>query len=174
MKLNHRLILFITLFVALIGCDRVTKEMAKDHLIGKGTLTYFFDTVRLVYVENTGAFLGLGSELPKTAGYLLFIFLPMIFVVLLAVYLIVKNKEIRKIPLLSYTLILSGGTGNLIDRVLFDMHVTDFLNFGIGGLRTGILNLADFYVTVGIILLLLFSKQLNPEKPAPEPNENPA
>ena len=56
-----------------------------------------------------------------------------------------------------YTLILAGGLGNIIDRVMYHMRVSDFLNFGIGSLRTGILNLADFFITTGVIILIIYS-----------------
>jgi len=49
--------------------------------------------------------------------------------------------------------IFSGGLGNLIDRIFFDRHVTDFMNVGIGSLRTGIFNVADMCVTGGVIVL---------------------
>jgi signal peptidase II len=49
--------------------------------------------------------------------------------------------------------ILAGGLGNLIDRVTNHGQVTDFLNLGIGSLRTGIFNVADVAITGGALLL---------------------
>lgn len=54
-------------------------------------------------------------------------------------------------------LIFAGGVGNIIDRVLFDRHVPDFMNIGIRQLRTGIFNVADVCITVGALGLVLFS-----------------
>jgi signal peptidase II len=51
---------------------------------------------------------------------------------------------------------LAGGLGNIIDRLRFDRHVTDFMNLGIGSVRTGIFNFADLYVTFAAIGFLLF------------------
>jgi signal peptidase II len=51
-------------------------------------------------------------------------------------------------------MIFAGGLGNIIDRIAFDRHVTDFMNVGIGSLRTGIFNVADMCVTAGVIVLL--------------------
>lgn len=48
---------------------------------------------------------------------------------------------------------LSGGTGNLWDLVIHDGRVIDFMNVGIGSLRTGIFNVADFRITNGVVLL---------------------
>ena len=46
------------------------------------------------------------------------------------------------------------GSGNLIDRILHDGTVVDFLNFGIGSLRTGIFNVADVAIMGGAALLI--------------------
>lgn len=50
------------------------------------------------------------------------------------------------------SLIASGGLGNWIDRVINDGHVTDFLNVGIGSLRTGVFNVADIVLMIGVVL----------------------
>jgi signal peptidase II len=60
--------------------------------------------------------------------------------------------------LLSFCLIFAGGIGNIIDRILYDRHVTDFMNVGFGSLRTGIFNFADVCVTSGVILFFVFRK----------------
>jgi signal peptidase II len=52
-------------------------------------------------------------------------------------------------------LICSGGLGNLIDRLTHGGYVTDFLNVGIGPLRTGIFNVADFVLLVGLGIIVL-------------------
>jgi signal peptidase II len=56
----------------------------------------------------------------------------------------------------SLAMIFSGGIGNIIDRILFDRHVTDFMNIGFGNIRTGIFNVADMCITAGAIGLLIF------------------
>jgi signal peptidase II len=52
-----------------------------------------------------------------------------------------------------------GGIGNLLDRVFYDGRVIDFMNLGIGRLRTGIFNVADVYITIGILLLAFHAVQ---------------
>jgi signal peptidase II len=56
-------------------------------------------------------------------------------------------------------LIASGGVGNWIDRLTNDGRVTDFLNLGIGSLRTGIFNVADMVLMAGVALFLLGSRR---------------
>jgi signal peptidase II len=51
-------------------------------------------------------------------------------------------------------LVAGGGISNLIDRLVYDGRVTDFLNIGIGSFRTGIFNLADMAILAGALLLI--------------------
>jgi signal peptidase II len=70
-----------------------------------------------------------------------------------------KSATLDWRSLFALTLIFSGGLGNLIDRILYDRHVTDFMNLGVFGLRTGIFNFADVYITLGVILALFFYRE---------------
>ena len=65
--------------------------------------------------------------------------------------------------------IVGGGCGNLIDRLLRDGRVGDFMNIGIGPLRTGIFNFADLFVLTGCLLLLLSPKKKPPRAGAESP-----
>ena len=141
----------------LIGSDRITKVIAKKELPGRGELSFFHDTIRLVYTENTGAFLSLGADLPHSISYIIFIIIPLIFLMAFAAYIIIKRYQLSMLIFFCYTLILAGGLGNIIDRVMHHMRVSDFLNFGIGNLRTGILNLADFYITTGVSIIIIIA-----------------
>ena len=64
------------------------------------------------------------------------------------------RRDIDRVAFAALGLILAGGVGNLIDRVRLDGIVIDFLNLGIGGVRTGIFNVADIAITAGFLLLL--------------------
>jgi signal peptidase II len=55
------------------------------------------------------------------------------------------------------SLIAGGGLSNLIDRIAHGGYVIDFLNIGLGGLRTGIFNIADVAIMVGAISLIVRS-----------------
>lgn len=162
MKNSTKIFLFSLLSLVFIGCDRVTKDLAKEHLMNQEPTTYFHDTFRLEYVENTGAALSLGDSLPPTASFWLLSILPLIFLVGLFVYTIKHAKQMSFIKMFSFALLFAGGMGNIIDRILFDRHVTDFMNLGFQQIRTGIFNFADVCVTAGAIGLLLFYKDTIP------------
>lgn len=162
---SHIVRWFILLFVLslCVGCDQVTKQIARENLEGRPPITYLSDTVRLVYAENPGAFLGLGGELPPRARWLLLVVVNAI--VSLAIGLLMFfSPKLTPLKVFACALLLSGAVGNLIDRVRFDGLVIDFMNVGIGPLRTGIFNVADVAISLGAILLII--PQLTPEKPS--------
>ena len=66
---NFKLLLLCVTTLMFIGCDRVTKNIAKDHLKNKEAISYFHDTFRLEYAENTGAAMSLGDSLPGRKKY---------------------------------------------------------------------------------------------------------
>jgi signal peptidase II len=167
MKKKIKIILFCLMSVAFIGCDQVTKELARGHLKDKPALSYYHDTFRLVYAENTGAFLSMGANWPKALSFWVMSIVPLLLLTALFVYGIKKVSAISFFSSLPFVLIFSGGVGNIIDRILYDRHVTDFMNLGINNFRTGIFNVADLCVTAGVIMLLI----LQFRKPAANAND---
>ena len=110
----------------------------------------------LIKVENTGAFLGMGSELSETLRVLLLIVLPVIVLVSITIYTYI-DKSLDKTSIIGFSLIIGGGIGNIFDRIVYG-SVTDFLYLNFGGvLKTGIFNIADLSVTSGMILILISS-----------------
>jgi signal peptidase II len=160
-----RLVVFCTSCLLFIGCDRVTKDLAKTHLKDKAPLSYFHDSFRLEYAENTGAALNLGDNLPKAASFWLLSIIPLLFLSVALFYTVKNLAQMSRLKIFSLACICSGGIGNIIDRILFDRHVTDFMNMGIGNLRTGIFNVADVLVTAGVIGLLLSFNNKNKMEP---------
>jgi signal peptidase II len=161
MKRGAKIFLFCLLSLTFIGCDRYTKSLAKNHLMNSQPLSYFHDTFRLEYAENTGAALSLGDNLSKPLTFVLLSAIPLLVVLTGFVYVLMNFKKFTLIQLLCFSMIIAGGLGNLIDRILFDRHVTDFMNMGIQNLRTGIFNIADLCITFGVVGLLFCYKSSN-------------
>jgi signal peptidase II len=159
MKRQSKILLFCLSCLMLISWDKATKELAKEHLMNKEPVSYFHNTIRLEYAENTGAALNLGDDLPKPASFWLLSIVPMIILAILFIYAIKKSKELSLARMMSFALIFSGGMGNIIDRLMYDRHVTDFMNIGINNVRTGIFNFADICVTAGVITLVIFNRK---------------
>ena len=149
-----RSVAVLFLLVICVGCDQLTKDAAQQYLAFESPQSWFHDTVRLEYAENSGAFLSVGGGLSKELRIILFQVFPALWLVALALYLLF-TKVPSMLLTVAWSLVLSGGVGNLLDRILHDGRVVDFMNLGIGNLRTGIFNVADICITIGVSLLLL-------------------
>ena len=125
--------------------------------------SYLGDTVRLVHVENTGAFLGLGDSLPETVR-VAFLQGAVGLIVLGLLWAATLARDMNRWQIIALALLAAGGLGNLIDRVLYDGRVTDFLNVGVGGLRTGIFNIADVVEVIGVLVFLLAFRSAAPSR----------
>jgi len=111
------------------------------------------DFVRFEYLLNPGATLGLGAGLPQEVRTVLLV---LIVGVLLAttVYVALKARTLSLPQILGASLVVAGGMGNVIDRLLNNGVVIDFVSFGFGNLRTGVMNVADVAVFVGMALIV--------------------
>ncbi len=169
MKLSLQLrllILLITLAIT-VGCDQLTKEMAREELAPGQTVVLMEGAVRLHYSENHGAFLSAGASLGETARFAIFTVGVAVILIALSLYLLTA-RHLTVWPAISMALVVGGGLGNLIDRVLRDGAVVDFLNVGLGPVRTGIFNLADVFIVAGVGFLLLWSLLTQGEETAEE------
>jgi signal peptidase II len=141
----------LLLVAGTVGCDGITKHLAAERLAGLPVKSFFADTVRLSYAENAGGFLSLGDTLPVWARTTLFTVATGAFLLLLVVVAWRSGWQEWRTAALS--LFVAGGFSNWVDR-LSDGTVVDFLNVGIGGLRTGVFNVADVAIMVGVALFL--------------------
>jgi signal peptidase II len=150
-KARRNKVLAGLLLLVTIGCDRVTKHIATDQLSDGSGHSFLYDTLRLQYAENTGAFLSLGANLPtQVRTALLTVGVAVLLIVVAALAIMRRWKGMS---LAGVALMWAGGVSNLIDRAT-QGHVVDFINVGIGPLRTGIFNIADVAVMMGAILIV--------------------
>jgi signal peptidase II len=144
-----------------IVLDQLVKLLAEHALKGRAGLSYLGDTVRFEYAENTGAFLSLGAQLDQGARTILFVLGVMVIIGFCVVWL-VKSAH-TWLTIISLAAVISGGIGNLIDRV-WRGYVIDFIYMGIGLLHTGVFNVADIAITGGL-LVMLYDQYLNDKRP---------
>jgi signal peptidase II len=140
--------------VATIGCDRVTKHVATATLADAPRQSFLADTVRLEYMENTGAFLGLGADWPAATRTAVFGVGNALL--LIALVVVARRQRWPRLAQLGVAFFVAGGVSNLVDRALHGA-VVDFLNVGIGPLRTGIFNVADMAIMLGAGLFVVES-----------------
>jgi signal peptidase II len=149
-----RMALIALILISCVGCDQTTKSLAREHLQGRAAVSFFADTLRLQYAENPGAFLSLGASLSREWATLVFTIGGAAIIATVLLYALLASK-LGWLQLVALSLICSGGIGNLVDRVRFHGNVTDFLNMGLGSVRTGIFNVADMALMVGVALFVL-------------------
>ncbi len=155
------------ILLSCIGCDQMTKHLAYARLKDREPQSFCGDVFRLEYAENPGAFLSVGAGMPRPARWVLLVFVNGLIATTVGVVLC-RRLEMRWLGLLASSLLLGGAVGNLIDRVTFDGLVIDFLNLGIGPLRTGIFNVADVAITTGTLLSLFLLCKPDPTSTAPQ------
>lgn len=146
----------ILVAAATIGCDQATKFLARQHLASRPAISYFGGAFKLLYVENPGAFLSLGARLSEEIRFWLFTVVVAGFLAALLFYALFNGK-LTFLEVIALGLILGGGFSNLIDRLLHDHRVIDFMVVGIGKFRTGVFNIADLAITAGVGLLFWLS-----------------
>jgi signal peptidase II len=147
-------------FAANFLLDRLTKAIASSFLNGRSPIRLLHDLIILVYQENAGAFLSLGASWHPMVKYTLLLFIPAGICLAALIYIMFWEQKLKRIVCIGC--IIGGGIGNLIDRIFHDFKVIDFMNFGIGNLRTGILNAADLSVCIGVALLIIFEWKNEP------------
>ena len=137
-----------------IGCDQATKHLARAHLADRGTVFVLGNIFILHYVENEGAFLSLGAGLPPAVRSVVFVALPLAALAAMIAYL-ARRRSAAWTIVAGFSFIAGGGFGNLIDRLMRAGRVSDFMNLGIGSVRTGIFNFADLSILIGCLLILV-------------------
>ena len=144
-----RLVMILGILAGTAGCDQVTKHFARRELrqVGPGRMVEF------TLAENPGAFLSLGASLPQGVRDGFAVCLSVGLLCLLA-YL-VRVQKLRLIAFLGLALIWAGGMSNLFDRFARHGLVTDFVILRVGPVHTGIFNLADLAIVVGMVMVVL-------------------
>jgi len=154
--MSSRNVLILGLVVFNIILDQVSKFIVRADVIAGSETEIFGQYFTLHNVENKGAFLGMGSDFSPTLRIALLLVLPIIVLALVLRH-IIKDKTINTMTLVGFCCIVGGGLANVYDRIVYG-SVTDFLHIDLGSVfRTGIFNLADVSVMVGMGCLIVGS-----------------
>ncbi|WP_303318557.1 signal peptidase II [Flavivirga abyssicola] len=162
MKLSKRSIYILLVIILTIAVDQISKVLVRANIdlrtdIHPGErISLIGDTFIMMNVENTGAFLGMGSDLNPTLRIILLLILPIVVLGFVLRH-IFKDKSLDTFSLFAFASIIGGGLANVYDRIVYG-KVTDFLFIDLGGVfKTGIFNMADLSVTTGMIILVIAS-----------------
>jgi len=140
----------IILTILFFVIDLISKIVIINMLDVFDSYVVIKDFFNITYVKNTGA---AWSILSGDRSFLIMIS----FTIILAIIVYIKNhKPVKKIDIIAYSMILGGAIGNFSNR-LFLGYVIDFLDFNIFGYDYPIFNLADTFIVIGVVLLLISS-----------------
>ena len=163
---------FFTLILLVVTIDQLTKKLAIRVLRDAAqSITIIPDLLSLTYTENKGV--AFGMEFAR-AGMLLL--LTGVITIIVLVYVIL-SKNRTTLFLVPFALIVGGGIGNMIDRVILG-RVVDFIYFDLyHGKIFGtylslwpIFNVADSAISIGACMLILFHNRIFPEDNPKEKN----
>jgi signal peptidase II len=131
--------------------DQAAKAAAVAFLAGRPPIELLGGLLRIALVENVGAFLSLGERLPESVRFAVFVVLVGIGLAVAILWLLRGAGRRPFLESIGVALILGGGLGNLMDR-LARGRVVDFLQLRAGALHTGVFNLGDFAIVVGVLV----------------------
>ena len=144
---NIRNLIILVVLLSNVGCDQISKNIARTHIDPDERIVVITSHLILTNVENSGAFLSLGSELPSWVKIPVLIVMPVFVLAWLLIFLL-KTSKFNLNQSLSMAFITGGGIGNLYDRILHS-SVTDFLYMNFHLFDTGIFNMADVSIMIG-------------------------
>lgn len=152
MKRKNFVFIFILMCLFLF-IDQVTKWIVVKNLMYGVSMTIIPSFFSLTYVKNTGAAWSMFMGNQK------FLILMSLAFFLFFIFYIYKKETIKKEEVFLYALLLGGIFGNLMDRLLLN-YVIDFLDFDIFGFHFPVFNVADiFIVLAGILLMIKIMKE---------------
>ena len=158
--------ILIAIIFGSVALDQLTKWLAVVYLQpegAEGAFRLWENVLHLTYVKNEGAAFGMLAD-----HRWVFMIFSTVAIIGLSIYLFGFSKDTRWVKI-SLAMIIGGGIGNMIDRVLLG-YVIDFIDFTL--INFAVFNVADSFVTVGAFMLIgYFIKDFIVELRAPKNGE---
>ncbi len=173
MQKGKKYLLFILIIVLGVGLDQYTKHWADVNFgpycnaeypgydyTSTGKCPFDGDAFfTWTHIYNDGAFLSMGSNWSPAVRLIGLTILPGLLLIGVMVYFL-RNDKVRAPEAIVFALITAGGVGNIIDRMLagkvvdFMFMNLDIFNQDWDWAKTGIFNVADLYIVIGVIMYL--------------------
>ncbi|WP_276905665.1 signal peptidase II [Peptoniphilus duerdenii] len=145
--------------VLLVMMDQLSKFFVVSFLKGQSPYILIDGFLSFYYIENRGAAFGILQN-----SQLLFSIITIVVLLGLMIYLIKNYKSSSLATKISLTLIIAGAIGNFIDRLRLK-YVIDFISFRMFGHDFAVFNLADSFIVIGtIIVMILVILHENPKR----------
>jgi len=146
---------YVVIFSLIIILDQVSKFIIKSIFSDNPykVIHVIKDFFLIRYVENKGAVWGIFSQSTNTIIPKLITILSMVALVIV-IYFFLKLESKCKFELTSLSFIIGGAVGNIIDRLIYG-SVVDFLEVYVKDFRWPTFNVADSFISIGVILLII-------------------
>ncbi len=126
--------------------DQVVKILVINKMALQQSITIINNFFNITYVRNTGAAWSILS------GNVLLLIMISVLALVTIYYYLIKDKDLNKIDIVSYSMLIGGIIGNLIDRIVHG-YVIDYLDFKIFNYNFPIFNIADTLIVISIIII---------------------
>ena len=146
--------LMFLLTIVFLVVDIISKLVVSKLMDVFDSIVIIKDFFYITYVKNTGAAWSIFE------GWVLGLIVVSLIIISFIIYYISKNSPKNKAEVVGYSLILGGAFGNLLDRIIYG-YVVDFLDFYIFGYDYPIFNLADSFIFVGVVILVIYTWRCN-------------
>lgn len=140
--------IILTLIFLLV--DIVSKLLVSRYILLEKSIKIINNFLYITYVRNTGAAWSMFSS--RSVLVLIVSF----FIIVGIVLYVNKNRPKDKIERLAYSMILGGALGNFVNRIVYG-YVIDFIDVKIFKYDYPIFNLADSFIVIGVILLVVYA-----------------
>jgi len=144
---NKQKTFFLTISFVVLLLDQVTKKWVMNTIYYGSSKSVIGNFLQFTYIRNPNSVFGLrvgGAFVSTTLTIIAFIFVMFLFF-----------KADNRFFLVSLSFIIGGALGNLTDRLLY-MEVIDFIDVGVKRWRWPTFNVADSFVTIGLILIIIY------------------
>jgi signal peptidase II len=147
---------FFVINIILITIDQIFKYYI---LINKENLpnNIINGVLNFTYCENRGIAFGIGQ-----GGAKIFALMTLLMIIVALIYIAFKFNKLKGLTVFGIALVISGGIGNLIDR-LFRGYVIDYIDFS-EIVDFPIFNFADICIVVGVIIIGISYLKMKVEK----------
>ena len=149
--INNNFYLNLIIILSIFFLDRLTKiYVIYLDKVNSGSEIFSSKFLNIYLIWNEGIAFGLLSFNENNLYNFLTLFISIIIFIIF--YMITKSSGFRKYSLL---IILGGALGNVLDRIIYKA-VPDFIDFHIGNFHWFIFNVADIFITIGVIFMIYF------------------
>ncbi|QDW27847.1 signal peptidase II [Pedobacter sp. KBS0701] len=152
---NFRWSILLLLLTLNFGCDQISKKIVRNEISEYEHISIIKDHFTLMKVENSGAFLSLGDNMPYIFRLIILTGLPLLFLGY-GLYFLFAKRNLQMTMQIALCFLIGGGIGNLYDRIVHG-SVTDFMHIDFYLFQTGVFNFADISIMIGVGILLFQS-----------------